>query len=174
MDNRLVDGVRNFLFGAPGSGGFDLASLNIQRGRDHGFAGYNAVRRELGLRAARQFSDITPDRDLQKRLASVYGSVEQIDLWVGILAEPPFQDALLGETAVTILRDQFTRLRDGDRFWYQIHLGREMASLIDRQSLARIIRRNTGIGNELQENVFVAPRPPVPQPGAIHPVRGRR
>jgi len=34
IDPFVVDGVRNFLFGDPGSGGFDLASLNIQRGRD--------------------------------------------------------------------------------------------------------------------------------------------
>ncbi|MCA9072969.1 MAG: peroxidase, partial [Planctomycetaceae bacterium] len=36
LDNQVVDDVRNFLFGPPGAGGFDLASLNIQRGRDHG------------------------------------------------------------------------------------------------------------------------------------------
>ena len=38
VDNKIVSGVRNFLFGEPGQGGFDLASLNIQRGRDHGLA----------------------------------------------------------------------------------------------------------------------------------------
>ena len=167
--------MRNFLFGPPGAGGFDLASLNIQRGRDHGLAGYNTVRRQLGLKPVRKFSDITPDRDLQKRLESVYATVDQIDLWVGVLAEPPMRDALLGETAVTILRDQFTRLRDGDRFWYQVHLGREMASLIDRQTLSRIIRRNTGIRNEIQENVFLAPPPAVVHGGKGGPAGpGRR
>jgi peroxidase len=29
VDNQLVDGLRNFLFGLPGEGGLDLASLNI-------------------------------------------------------------------------------------------------------------------------------------------------
>ena len=41
IDTRVVDDVRNFLFGSPGQGGFDLAALNIQRGRDHGIADYN-------------------------------------------------------------------------------------------------------------------------------------
>ena len=33
VDIQLVAGLRNFLFGPPGAGGLDLASLNIQRGR---------------------------------------------------------------------------------------------------------------------------------------------
>ncbi len=31
VDSYIVDGLRNFLFGPPGAGGFDLASLNIRR-----------------------------------------------------------------------------------------------------------------------------------------------
>lgn len=49
IDTKVVDDVRNFLFGAPGQGGFDLAALNIQRGRDHGIADYNTVRAAYGL-----------------------------------------------------------------------------------------------------------------------------
>ena len=47
IDNQIVDDVRNFLFGEPGNGGFDLASLNFQRGRDHGLADYNQTRETL-------------------------------------------------------------------------------------------------------------------------------
>jgi peroxidase len=49
IDNKIVDAVRNFLFGPPGAGGFDLASLNIQRGRDHGLSDYNTTRDAFGL-----------------------------------------------------------------------------------------------------------------------------
>ena len=157
IDNFIIDDVRNFLFGAPGSGGFDLASLNIQRGRDHGLASYNQTRRDYGLRPVRNFSDITRDRQVQQNLADTYNSVEDIDLWVGGLAEQHVRGALVGPTYRAILGDQFRRLRDGDRFWYESYLSSSLVKLIEEQSLARIIRRNTDIGNELQDDVFRVP-----------------
>ncbi|MGE0225687.1 MAG: peroxidase family protein [Acetobacteraceae bacterium] len=157
IDAYIVDDLRNFLFGAPGQGGFDLASLNIQRGRDHGLPSYNETRRSLGLPAATSFADISTDPEVQARLTSVYASVDDIDLWVGGLAEDHVAGALVGETVYTILKDQFERLRDGDRFWYQAYLPEDMLKMVEDQTLAQIIRRNTGIGRELQDNVFVVP-----------------
>ena len=49
----VVEDIRNFLFGAPGAGGLDLATLNIQRGRDHGIPNYNALRTAYGLPTVR-------------------------------------------------------------------------------------------------------------------------
>ncbi|MCA9075271.1 MAG: peroxidase, partial [Planctomycetaceae bacterium] len=83
LDNQVVDDVRNFLFGPPGAGGFDLASLNIQRGRDHGLPDYNQARIDLGLEPVTSFADITSDADLAARLEEVYGDVNNIDVWVG-------------------------------------------------------------------------------------------
>lgn len=154
IDTFLVDDVRNFLFGPPGAGGFDLAALNIQRGRDHGFPGLNEVRRNFGLRPFRDFKDLTPDEELQEAFESVYDSIEDVDVWVGGLAERHVRGALVGETIHAILKDQFLRLRDGDRFWYQNHLDRELQRLVEQQTLAKIIRRNTNILKEIQDEVF--------------------
>jgi len=159
IDTKLVDEVRNFLFGPPGAGGFDLASLNIQRGRDHGLPGYNEVRRNFGLEPAEGFDDITSDKEIRQQLENVYGDVELVDIWVGGLAEPHLRHALVGETVFTILRDQFLRLRDGDRFWYQNHLDKGLQRLIEQQTLAQIIRRNTDIGRELSDVPWIAGRP---------------
>jgi peroxidase len=159
IDNLVIDDVRNFLFGAPGAGGFDLASLNIQRGRDHGLASYNDTRQAYGLPPARNFGDINPDRTVQANLQEVYGSVNDIDLWVGGLAERHIPGALVGPTYRAILADQFRRLRDGDRFWYEDYLSLSLQRLVEAQTLATIIRRNTSIGNELQDDVFRVPTP---------------
>ena len=154
IDPYIVDGVRNFLFGPPGSGGFDLACLNIQRGRDHGLPPYNDVREALGLGRVNNFGQITRDADIQTNLEAVYGSVDLVDLWVGGLAEDHVPGALVGPTFHTILRDQFLALRDGDRFWYARSLSPDMVDLVERQSLAGIIHRNTNIRDEISDHPF--------------------
>lgn len=156
VDNKIVDAVRNFLFGEPGEGGFDLASANIQRGRDHGLADYNSVRGDYGL-APLNFMEISDDGEVRDALRAAYkDDVNDIDLWVAGLAETHVNGGFVGETFHAILVDQFTRLRDGDRFWYQndpFFTGPQLDE-IENTKLADIIRRNTKIGNELPDDVF--------------------
>ena len=157
VDPFVIDEVRNFLFGPPGAGGFDLASLNIQRGRDHGLPSYNDMRDALGLPRVTSVAEISSDTDIQDRLLDTYGGVDDIDLWVGGLAEDAMNGGQLGETFALIVTRQFTALRDGDRFWYErVFSGRELERLTETR-LSDIIRRNTGIGRELQRDVFHLP-----------------
>ena len=153
LDNQIVDDVRNFLFGPPGAGGFDLASLNIQRGRDHGLADYNATRVAYGLKPVTRFAQITKDVDVQSKLQELYGNVDNIDLWVGGLAEDHARGSSLGPLFQKIVADQFQRLRDGDSFFYLRELTKSEAAIVNRTSLADIISMNTTTTN-LQDNVF--------------------
>ncbi len=159
VDCFLVDGVRNFLFGPPGAGGFDLASLNIQRGRDHGLPRYNEARAQLGLARKASFAEMTSDQALRVKLANAYNTPDDVDVWVGGLAEDHVNGGLVGELFFTVMRDQFTRLRDGDRFWYQTYLPQNLVDKVERQPLSAIVKRNTPIGAELQKNVFRVPLP---------------
>ncbi len=154
VDVRVVDDVRNFLFGLPGEGGFDLPSLNIQRGRDHGLPSYNEMRLDFGL-APRSFEEITSDPAIQLRLSDTYDDVDDIDAWVGGLAEDHVLGALVGELVRTVLVDQFESLRDGDRFWHQLAFSGEELEELEETTLADIIRRNTKIDGEIQDNVFL-------------------
>jgi hypothetical protein len=158
IDPYLVDDVRNFLFGDPGSGGFDLAALNIQRGRDHGLPSYNDTREAFGLPRKARFSDVSSDPEIRTRLATVYEDVEDIDLWVGGLAEDPAPRTLIGKLLGRILKEQFEALRDGDRFWYARVLSRRQVREVENTRLSDIIRRNTEIGEELSDDVFRVPR----------------
>jgi hypothetical protein len=48
---------------------------------------------------------------------------DNIDLFVGGMAETPLEGAKVGPTFLHILVDQFKRLRDGDRFVYSLCFG---------------------------------------------------
>ena len=153
VDLQIVDDVRNFLFGAPGSGGFDLAALNIQRGRDHGLADYNTMRTAYGLPRVTSFSQISSDPATAAALQSAYGSINDIDLWVGGLAEDHVRGGSLGPLFTRIIADQFTRLRDGDRLFYQRTLRGAELDQVRSTTLAKVIKANTSLTN-LQANVF--------------------
>ncbi|MEM9065000.1 MAG: peroxidase family protein [Planctomycetota bacterium] len=157
IDRHVVDDVRNFLFGMPGDGGFDLAALNIQRGREHGLGSYNDVRVAFGRPAATSFYEIAEESATMAALAAAYETPDDIDAWTGLLSEPHRPKALVGETLFRVLRDEFVRLRDGDRFWYEAYLPAEMVDQVNALRLSDIIQLNTGIGAEIQDNVFLAP-----------------
>lgn len=161
VDNMIVDDVRNFLFGPPGSGGLDLASLNIQRGRDHGLPSYNEARVAMGLTAAADWLEVTGgDAALAAALASVYASVDDIDLWMGGLCEPHLAGGSVGELFTAILADQFERVRDGDRFYWENDAFFDTFTLLDIENLrlSDVIMWNSDITN-LQSNVFFVPEP---------------
>jgi cellulase/cellobiase CelA1 len=160
IDAFIVNDVRNFLFGAPGQGGMDLPSLNIQRGRDHGLGSYNATRIAYGLPPRTSFEQISTMMVVQQRLVQAYATVNDIDLWPGAIAENTVPGALVGETLRTVMKEQFEALRDGDRFWYQnVFSGQELAEL-ESTTLADVIIRNTPINaGEIPANVFIAQPP---------------
>ncbi len=155
VDNQIIEDVRSFLFGIPGAGGLDLGSLNIQRARDHGIASYNDMREALGLERKASFDDISSDPQVNARLASVYVSVDDIDAWVGGLAEDPVGGGQVGELFSTVLIDQFVRTRDGDRFWSESFLSEEEVEEIWNTTLSDIIERNTDVG-EMQRFAMIA------------------
>ncbi len=168
IDNTIVDDVRNFLFGPPGAGGLDLASLNIQRGRDHGLPDYNTVRQWYGLDPVTSFAQISSDVEVQLALESLYGDLNNIDLWVGALAEDHVPGSSVGELIGVGLVEQFTRLANGDRFFYLFDEAFETDADIlavtggldglQSRRLSQIILDNTDL-TRLPRNVFLIPEP---------------
>lgn len=102
------------------------------------------------------FAEITSNEELQQKLEEVYGDVDNIDVWVGGLSEDHVEGSNVGELFQAILVDQFTRLRDGDRFWYQNQFEGQELRRIEGTTLSDVISRNTDATN-LQSNVFYDP-----------------
>jgi len=170
IDTFIIDDVRNFLFGPPGAGGFDLASLNIQRGRDHGLPSYNQARMDLGLTTKQSFLEMTSgDQLLADAFASLYSSVDDVDLWLGGLAETNYNGGLVGETFFYIMQDQFTRTRDGDRFYFMNPDEMAELALLDpmfmfNTNLRNLVERNTHYDG-MPGNMFLFAD--VPTPGSL-------
>jgi len=159
VDAAMIEDVRNFLFGEPGKGGLDLAALNIQRGRDHGIPGYNKVREAYGLKKAERFEDISSNDKVVAGLREAYDSPDQVDAWIGGLCEDT-KYGVVGELIATALNEQFTRIMQGDPFFYlndkDLQHGK-MKEIIDLKNfgLAQVIAANTVLNPS--GNVFKMP-----------------
>ncbi|XP_048759909.2 peroxidasin homolog isoform X4 [Ostrea edulis] len=148
------------LFSLANAVGQDLASLNIQRGRDHGLPFYNEYRHICGLSRATSFDDLAsemPQRSVREKLQALYGHPDNIDLFVGGMAEKPLDGGKVGPTFLCIIVDQFKRARDGDRFWYEnpgVFEPNQLAE-IKQVTLAQIMCESSDGIQRVQRDVFV-------------------
>jgi hypothetical protein len=157
VDPFLVDDIRNLLFGPVG---FDLAALNMQRGRDHGLPGYAEMRRIMFGDKIDGWNDLggIMMAGVADLLNDVYDDVDDVDLWVGGLAEAHVNGGMLGQLFSAIISGQFEFLRTGDRFWYQNDMFEETwMAFVESSTLSAIMARNGVSG--LQANVFFVPVP---------------
>ncbi|XP_044765941.1 dual oxidase 1-like [Coccinella septempunctata] len=130
-DHKIIEDLRGNVFGPLEFPRRDLMAINIQRGRDHGLPGFNAARKAFGL-APVNFSHFQHlPSTIQKELTTLYNSPDDVDVWVGGILET--RDGP-GELFETIILDQFRRIRDGDRFWFE----NKENGMFSQEDIARI------------------------------------
>lgn len=164
-DNEVDLSVVSDMRGGYFEPSFDLAAINIMRGRELGLPRYNEAREAYGLLRAESFFDITgedpaaPEGSVAADLSAAYdGDVDALDVWVGMLAEPPAAGAQVGPLAAASILDQFTRLRDGDPFWWEgdrLLSSRARQAMRDR-SFADLVADNTDFGDFVPRSVFAS------------------
>ncbi|KAH1008606.1 hypothetical protein HUJ05_009146 [Dendroctonus ponderosae] len=121
-DSVLCSDVRDKLFGPMEFSRRDLGALNIMRGRDNGLPDYNTVRAFYGLSRRSNWTEINPALFKEKpqlldTLANVYANnIDNVDVYVGGMLESLGHP---GELFRTVIKEQFVRLRDSDRFWFE-------------------------------------------------------
>ena len=159
MSTELTQRMFHGIVTPPGADyGLDLAALNIQRGRDIGLPTYYEMYNLFG-------PDSDPHKDMScwarrpetfteenwNRLKSVYGHPRDIDLFSGGLMEKRRAgEGLLGLVFATINSMQFSRLKDGDRFFFThtngaAKFGRAAREAIMARKISDIICDNTAI-----------------------------
>merc|ERR1719411_2297258 len=168
IDVLITDDVRNFLLAsAVDSNGnalfgiMDLLAINLQRGREHGIPDYNTVRTAIGLEALTDFDELSSDHELNEQFEVLYEeNIDDIDLFLGGLAEDHLPDSSFGETFSNIILTQFQKIRDGDRFWYQNYIEPgELLDFINCMTLKSVVEITTsGIANigtvDINSNIF--------------------
>ena len=124
----------------------ELDAVNVLRGRELGLPTYATVRHLCtGLRvtAWSELEDVM-DRPAIERLQATYSSPGDVDLWVGGMLERHAPSAKVGPTFLCVIADQFRRLRDGDRFFYERSLSTAQLQEVRKTSLARLLCDHEG------------------------------
>lgn len=161
VDIFICDQMRYFMYKTDI---MDLASTDIFRSRDHGVLLYNDAREVFNLSRAKTWSDISSDPLTQQRLQDTYGSVDLVEAFPGGLAEDHLNGSNLGPLFYASYADQWTKIRDFDRFWYESKesgFTQDEIDLIHNTTLAMVISRNIPNTANLPTNIWIV------QPAAI-------
>ncbi|XP_004709549.1 dual oxidase 2 [Echinops telfairi] len=169
-DRIVVEDLRDYW---PGPGKFsrtDYVASSIQRGRDMGLPSYNQALMAFGLNTPNNWSELSPHVEPQvlEATAALYNQdLSRLELLPGGLLE---SHGGPGPLFTAIVLDQFVRLRDGDRYWFE----NTRNGLFSEEEIAEI--RNTTLRDvlvavtnvdpsALQPSVFVWHEgAPCPQP----------
>ena len=108
----------NFQLGGP-----NLAAADCGRGREAGFQSYKEIRAALFPNESpiTSYDDITTDKDTRAQLEAIYGpnGVEEVDLFVGALAEDHLDGAGCGKTFAGLFKAQLDQIRYRDHGWFE-------------------------------------------------------
>ncbi|KAG8580283.1 hypothetical protein GDO81_007222, partial [Engystomops pustulosus] len=146
------------------NGSMDLASLNLQRGRDHGLPGYNDWREFCGLPRLNSSLDMhiaISDENITRKMIAMYGHPDNIDVWLGGLAEDLIPGGRTGPLFACLIGMQIGALRDGDWFWYEnpnVFTPKQKQEL-EKHSLSRVICDNTGLTHTPPDSFLMAKYP---------------
>ncbi|CAF0786429.1 unnamed protein product [Didymodactylos carnosus] len=126
FDSSFADQIRHHLFETVENAQaetkrFDLPAMNMNRARESGIDGYNAYREWCGFKRAKifeHFSDMM-NSDSIEDLKRVYRHPDDVDLWAGLNMENPISGGLVGPTSACIIAQQFLKVKQADRFFYE-------------------------------------------------------
>jgi peroxidase len=122
----------------------DLIAIDIERERDVGLGTLNQTRRALGMEPYTSFAQLTSDPVVQAEYENAFGNIDNVDLFMGGLAERHAAGAVVGPTFQAIIADQFRRLRSGDRYFFMNEgFDQQTLTMIENTTLATLMARNT-------------------------------
>ncbi|MGF1602964.1 MAG: peroxidase family protein [Thermosynechococcaceae cyanobacterium] len=112
---------------------------------------------------------------LAARLKAIYGDVDNIDAFVGMVSEAHLAGSEFGELQSALWTDQFEALRDGDRFFYgndsDLAEIEQTYGISYQRSLSDIVADNSlSEAGDLQANLFKVADDPANLPSGLNGV----
>lgn len=95
----------------------DIAATDILRDRERGVPRYCAFRKSLGMKIPQSFEELTANAEWREELRSVYGSIDKVDLLVGMHCEQGAPGFGFSDTAFRIFIVMASRRLKSDRFF---------------------------------------------------------
>ncbi|PWA26584.1 hypothetical protein CCH79_00000837, partial [Gambusia affinis] len=94
-----------------------------------------------------QLAEVLRNPTLAQKLLELYGTPDNIDVWLGGVAEPFVPGGRVGPLLACLIATQFQRIRQGDRLWFQNPgvFTPQQRQRLSAVTLSRIICDNTGI-----------------------------
>nr|XP_013802237.1 PREDICTED: dual oxidase 2-like [Apteryx mantelli mantelli] len=176
-DNIVVEDLQDYWYGPLKYTRTDYVASWLQRGRDIGLPTYNQAREQFGLKPLQTWTDLAPHLGEQvlERVAALYANkTARLELLPGGMLEANGSLFSMleanGSLFSAIILDQFVRLRDGDRFWFENTKNglftegetREIRNTTFHDVLVAVTYANSA---EIQREVFVWHEgDPCPQP----------
>ncbi|XP_077134198.1 prostaglandin G/H synthase 2 [Ranitomeya variabilis] len=92
-----VAGGRNFPAAV-----FRVAMASIEQSREMRYQSLNDYRKRFMLKPFTSFEELTGEKEMSAELENLYGDIDAMEFYPGLLVEKPRQDAIFGETMVEI------------------------------------------------------------------------
>ncbi|XP_069823531.1 prostaglandin G/H synthase 2 [Dendropsophus ebraccatus] len=92
-----VAGGRNFPAAV-----FRVAMASIEQSREMRYQSLNEYRKRFNLKPFKSFEELTGEKEMSAELESLYGDIDAMEFYPGLLVEKPRPGAIFGETMVEI------------------------------------------------------------------------
>ncbi|XP_063782342.1 dual oxidase 2-like [Pseudophryne corroboree] len=168
-DHIAVSDLRDYWYGQSKYTRTDLLATSIQHGRDMGLPSYNKVRKYYDLPSMTQ--DKINKTKIGENILTIYdNNIEKLELIPGAMLE---LDGEPGDLISEIMLNQFNRIRDGDRFWFEnkkngLFTGEEISTIMSTTFHDVLVAVTKTMKGAVQNNVFIWKNDdPCPQPNQL-------
>ncbi|MEE6496297.1 hypothetical protein FKM82_002293 [Ascaphus truei] len=128
---------------------FRVAVASIEQSREMRYQSLNEYRKRFTLKPYESFEELTGEKEMSAELESLYGDIDAMELYPGLLVEKPRPGAIFGETMVELgapfsLKGLMGNAICSPEYWKPSTFGGRVGfEIVNSASLQKLICSNT-------------------------------